>query len=218
MKTQHLALALTVMNIVLLAFLIARSPSTAEEIAPVLRGRALEIVDDRGKVRASIKVLPADPNVKMPDGSTGYPETVLLLLVTSNGRPNVKLATTEDGSALVLGGDTDPTHVQVFARGADTSLKLTNQNGQLQLISQYGISRCRESYEARHIIPDCCIFDAFFLLTFANIRRMSAAFTNMGFVKNMSHMMQHGFEKLTRLSNGFRPIDGARVAHGSDLA
>jgi hypothetical protein len=58
----------------------------------------------------------------------------LLRLVTSNGRPNVKLATTEDGSGLVLGGETNPTHVQVLARGADTSLKLTDQNGQMHLI------------------------------------------------------------------------------------
>ena len=56
MKMQRFALALTVGNILLLTFLVARSPSTADEIAPVLRGRALEIVDDSGKVRASIKV------------------------------------------------------------------------------------------------------------------------------------------------------------------
>lgn len=70
----------------------------------------------------------------MPDGSTGYPETVLLRLVNANGRPNVKLATTEDGSALGLGGESNPTYVQVLARGANTSVKLTNQNGQVQLI------------------------------------------------------------------------------------
>jgi hypothetical protein len=100
----------------------------------VLRGHALEIVDDSGKVRASIKVLPANPNARLPDGSTGYPETVLLRLVTSNGRPNVKLATTEDGSGLVLGGESNPTHVQLNARGAATSVMLTNQNGQIQRI------------------------------------------------------------------------------------
>src|SRR5215470_9973116 len=130
MKTQHLTLALTVGNLMLLGLLVARSASTTEHVAPVLRGHALEIVDDRGTVRASLKVLPADPSVKMPDGSTGYPETVLLRLVSSKGRPNVKLATTEDGSGLVLGGESNPTHVQVLARGANTSLKLTNQNGQ----------------------------------------------------------------------------------------
>jgi hypothetical protein len=134
MKTQRLLLALAVANMILLAFFLARPGSTAEQVAPVLRGRALEIVDDRGKVRASIKVLPANPSVKMPDGSTGYPETVLFRLMNSKGGPNVKLATIEDGSALVLGGESSPTHVQVLARGANTSLKLSNQNGQVQLI------------------------------------------------------------------------------------
>lgn len=57
MKIQHVTLALTVVNVMLLIFLIARAASPAEQVTQVLRGRALEIVDDRGKVRASIKVL-----------------------------------------------------------------------------------------------------------------------------------------------------------------
>jgi len=132
--THRLQLGFALLNAMVLAFLLVRPAATAETTAPVLRARALEIVDDHGNVRASIKVLPADPNVKMPDGSTGYPETVLLRLVTSEGRPNVKLAATEDGSALVLGGDSNPTHVQVLARGATTSLKLTNHDGRTHLV------------------------------------------------------------------------------------
>ena len=103
-------------------------------MAPVLRGRALEIVDDKGRVRASITVLPADPTVKMPDGTTGYPETVLLRLITSQGRPNVKLAATERGAGQVLGGESDPTYVQILAEGPTTSLKLSNGDGREQLI------------------------------------------------------------------------------------
>ena len=61
----------------LLIFLVTRAPLPADGTAPGLRGRGLEIVDDSGKVRASIKVLPANPNVTLPDGSTGYPEKVL---------------------------------------------------------------------------------------------------------------------------------------------
>ena len=134
MKIQHLALALTIVNVLLLIFLVTRAPLPADATAPVLRGHALEIVDDSGKVRASIKVLPASPDARLPDGSTGYPETVLLRLVTSNGRPNVKLATTEDGSGLALGGESNPTFVQLLARGADTSVTLTNHDGQTQRI------------------------------------------------------------------------------------
>ena len=135
MNTQRLLIALTVVNIALLTFSLARPGAAgAEGVAPVLRGRALEIVDDRGRVRASITVFPADSAVKMPDGTTGYPESVLLRLINSQGGPNVKLAATEDEAALVLGGESNPTHVQVLARGASTSLKLSNKDGQVKLI------------------------------------------------------------------------------------
>lgn len=131
MKSQRLFVALTVVNIALLAFSLARpGPASADGIAPVLRGRALEIVDDRGRVRASITVFPADPAVKMPDGSTGYPETVLLRLINSMGRPNIKIAATERGSGLVAGGESNPTYVQILAEGPSTSLKLINGDGQ----------------------------------------------------------------------------------------
>ena len=135
MKIERLLIVLTVVNAALLAFSLARPGAAgAEGVAPILRGRALEIVDDRGRVRASIAVLAADPAVKMPDGTTGYPETVLLRLRTSDGRPNVKLAATEDGAGLVLGGESDPTYVQVLARGASTSLKLSNKDGGEQIL------------------------------------------------------------------------------------
>jgi hypothetical protein len=135
MKLQRLLIALTVVNIVLLVLSLVQSRSVAAQgVAPVLRGHALEIVDDRGRVRASIRVLPADPTVKMPDGTTGYPETVLLRMITSKGGPNVKLAAKEDGAALLLGGESDPTYIQILAEGASTSLKLSNKNGREQLI------------------------------------------------------------------------------------
>ena len=135
MNTQRFLIALTVVNVASLAISLARPGAAADGAAPLLRGRALEIVDDRGRVRASITVFAADPSVKMPDGTTGYPETVLLRLINSKGGPNVKLATTEDGAGLVLGGESNPTHVQVLARGATTSLKLTNKDGQVKLIA-----------------------------------------------------------------------------------
>ena len=134
MNTQRFLIALTVVNVATLAISLARPGAAADDVAPVLRGRALQIVDDRGRVRASITVFPANPAVKLPDGTAGYPETVLLRLINSKGGPNVKLATTEDGAGLVLGGESNPTHVQVLARGATTSLKLTNKDGQVKLI------------------------------------------------------------------------------------
>jgi hypothetical protein len=73
MKTQRMLVALTVLNLGLLALLLAQiGPPEASSAAPVLRGRALEIVDERGRVRASIQVQPAGT----VDG-TPYPETVI---------------------------------------------------------------------------------------------------------------------------------------------
>jgi len=118
MKTQRLVIALTATE----PCDPDVHPASRQTVAVcggrvVLRGRALEIVDDQGHVRAMIKIFPADPTVKMPDGTTGYPETVLLRLIDSKGAPNVKIA--GDGGRLgrKLRGRVNPTHVQVLARG-----------------------------------------------------------------------------------------------------
>jgi hypothetical protein len=135
MKPQRLLIALTVVNLLLLTYsLIWRPPVLLQGSSPILRGSALEIVDDRGRVRASITVLPANPDVKMPDGTTGYPETVLLRLIDSRGRPNIKIAATEQGAVAHFGGNTDPTGISLQAQGATTSMVLTNVDGTRQLI------------------------------------------------------------------------------------
>jgi hypothetical protein len=135
MKSQRLLVVITVLNIILLALSMGQTRASATDcIVPVLRGRALEIVDERGRVRASITILPADPNFKMPDGTIGYPESVLLRLISPKGRPNVKLGASERGSGLGLGGDDDPTYVQILAEGSSTSLKLTNKDGRERLL------------------------------------------------------------------------------------
>ncbi|GAC1463113.1 MAG: hypothetical protein PVSMB1_13600 [Gemmatimonadaceae bacterium] len=60
MNLQRFLFAMTVVNFVVLTFVLARiHPVVAQDVAPVLRGRALEAVDKRGRVRASIKVQPA---------------------------------------------------------------------------------------------------------------------------------------------------------------
>ena len=135
MKAQRIAIGLTVLNLFILAYALFRASTPAPaEVVPVLRAHALEIVDENGRVRAMIRVFPASPDAKMPDGTTGYPETVLLRLIDSKGAPNVKIAATEDGSVVSLVGESNPTHVQVAARGASPSLKLVNKDGQEQLI------------------------------------------------------------------------------------
>jgi hypothetical protein len=132
MKIQRLLIALTLVNLAILIFSLALSrPAVGEGVAPILRGRALEIVDDSGRVRASIAVLPEQ--IAKADGKL-YTETVLLRLINSQGRPNIKLGASEQGAGLVLGGESNPTYVQILAEGPSTSLKMINKDGQQQLI------------------------------------------------------------------------------------
>ena len=133
MKTQQLAITLTVVNLsVLLIVLFFSLTSFKSDVVPILRAQAFELIDKNGKVRAEIKVLPAEPTLKMPDGTVGYPETVLFRLVDSGGGPNVKISATEDGAGLVLGGEAG--YVQILSRTAEPTIKLANKKGKEQLI------------------------------------------------------------------------------------
>lgn len=133
MKIQRLLIALTAVNLGLLIFLLLPhiEPALANSVAPVVRGRALEIVDDQGRVRASIKVQPAE--TFRPTGKK-YPETVILRLIDPNGRPEVKIVASEKGAGLSFVGDSDATQVLLEADGTDSSLKLTNKDGRQQLV------------------------------------------------------------------------------------
>jgi hypothetical protein len=59
---------------------------------------------------------------------------VLLRLMSPDGRPNVKLGATKLGSGLLIGGESDPTYIQVLAEGGETTVKLINQDGVERLI------------------------------------------------------------------------------------
>src|SRR6478736_9844431 len=134
MKNERLLVALTVINLGLLAYQAVRPRHVfAQENAPVLRGRALEIVDERGKVRAQLRVFPPDTKHKLPSGDP-YPETVLLRLIDPNGRPSVKLATDVRGGGLYLGGAADPTYARIGADGAEPELFLQSKDGKQRTI------------------------------------------------------------------------------------
>ena len=135
MKTERLLILLTAVNAGLLVFQVVRphlSPAATLDRQTVIRGRALEIVDDRGRIRATLSVLPEDPK-HMWKGEP-YPETVLLRLITADGRPNVKLGASRRGAGLLIGGESDPTYVQVLAEGGESSVKLIDKSGTERLI------------------------------------------------------------------------------------
>ena len=81
---------------------------------------------DSGKVRASISIMPAE---KLKDGST-YPETVLLRLITTDGRPSVKISATTDGSGMALSDGQGLSYVQVLARGDKPEINIVDKSGQ----------------------------------------------------------------------------------------
>jgi hypothetical protein len=49
--------------------------------------------------------------------------------MSPDGRPNVKLGATKSGSGLVIGGESNPTYVQVRAEGGESTVKLIDKNG-----------------------------------------------------------------------------------------
>lgn len=128
MRMQRLATVLTIVNLGLSIVLLAQAnPLSAQEPAPVLRARALQIVDDAGRVRASISVLPAGDQSQ---------ETVLLRLITERGRPSVKIGASEGTTGISLAGPTGTsnTWVTVKADGSRSSMILKNEDGSEQVI------------------------------------------------------------------------------------
>ena len=134
MMNPRFLIALTVVNLALLLFTLVQNtrPTFAQDGTPVLRGRALEIVDEQGRVRASLDVFPAGTS---PNGDS-YPETVLFRLNTELGRPSVKIGASEQASGLSFAGPTNTkdTYVILEAKGTTSSLKLRNENGQEQIV------------------------------------------------------------------------------------
>ncbi len=130
MKMQRFAIALTLVNLVLLTFLVAQNRSAeAQNAAPMLRGRGLEIVDGQNRVRASITV---EPPVTMD--SRTYPETVLLRLTDPKSGPVVKIIATEEGSSIGLSDDVDG-GVQVSStKRKGNFLKVVSREGREQII------------------------------------------------------------------------------------
>jgi hypothetical protein len=128
LRLQPVLIALTLLNLGILGVVVSReravaAPSLASD--GILRGRGLQIVDEQGRVRASITINPA---VQQSDGST-YPETVLLRMITSEGRPVVKISSSEDGAGMALLAAEGLAYMQILARGNDPKLVVVDGGG-----------------------------------------------------------------------------------------
>jgi|SRR6185295_18011727 hypothetical protein len=134
MKTERVNFVLTVISLLALASTFYRVQSAASsEALPVLRCRELYLVDEQGRTRMELKVTPPQPNLKMPDGSIGFPESVLFRLFSSTGAPYVKIGANEDGAGMVLGGN--GVYVQILSRGTNTPfVKIAAKDGREQVM------------------------------------------------------------------------------------
>ena len=134
MRIQPVVFVLTLFNVALATLSVAqvRTAAAVDDVVPVLRARALQIVDDQGRVRASIAVYPASTQASGHDAA----ETVLLRLITERGRPSVKIGASEQGAGLALVGPTGTkeTYIQMGANGTVSSLTLKNEDGRERVV------------------------------------------------------------------------------------
>lgn len=129
MKPNLFLIAITLLNAGMLAmsFMQNHRAATTPAADQILRGRGLQIVDDSGHVRASIQVLPQG---RQQDG-TMTAETVLLRLITEQGRPSVKISTSEQRSVMSLTGPTGTSHtyVQALAGSSASAVVVRSEDG-----------------------------------------------------------------------------------------
>jgi hypothetical protein len=121
MKTNRLAMALTIINFLLLIVLLVQSRAIANQTIPqVLRVRAFELVDENGQVRAQLNV-----------ESNGE---VIFRLRDQNGTIRVKLGASEEGSGRLLANNLTEPGVHILANQDGTSLTLIEASGAKQVI------------------------------------------------------------------------------------
>jgi hypothetical protein len=129
MKPNLFLIAITLLNAGMLAmsFMQNHRAATTPGADQILRGRGLQIVDDSGHVRASIQVLPQS---RQQDGTMSA-ETVLLRLITEQGRPSVKISTSEQQSGMSLAGPTGTSHtyVQALAGSSASAVVIKSEDG-----------------------------------------------------------------------------------------
>jgi hypothetical protein len=135
MRTLRSLVALTIVNLGLFSVTLAHWAWSAapEPVAPVVRARALEIVDTQGRVRASLSVLPASTSA----AGVAQAETVLLRLITERGRPSVKIAASEETSGASFTGPTGTkdSYAILEANALTSSLKLRAEDGREQVFA-----------------------------------------------------------------------------------
>jgi hypothetical protein len=122
MKNQRLTVSITAINIAILIFVLAQARSDAtQNVTPTLRARFLQLVDERGQVRAQFDV-----------ESSGE---AVFRLRDAKGAIRVKLGASEDGSGLLLLNEATEPGVHILSKGAGASVTLAGKDGQKRVIT-----------------------------------------------------------------------------------
>lgn len=117
MRYQRVAVVVSVVNVLLLVFLLAQARSSAgSDVAPVLRARAIELVDESGKVRAQLNI-----------ESNGE---AVFRLRDQKGTIRAKFGAGEDGSGISLMDDRTEATVQIKANKNGSGITLFSRDGQ----------------------------------------------------------------------------------------
>lgn len=125
MKHSRFMIGVTALNLVIL--LLTAAQVRPQQTRQVLRGHALELIDDRGQIRSRLDVDEAGE--------------VVLRLIDQNGTIRVKLGAAEHGSGLLLLDETTEPGVHLIARRSataerpnTTSITLRGTNAQPRVI------------------------------------------------------------------------------------
>ena len=116
MKLQRIVIILSIVNVLALAFVFAERRTSADEaISPKVRTRAIELVDDSGKTRATLDV-----------EKTGE---VVFRLRDEKGTIRTKFSAGQDGSGLSLMDDRTEATVQIRANRDGGGITLFDRGG-----------------------------------------------------------------------------------------
>src|SRR5688572_17994021 len=123
MKAKQLIIFLVLVNLTVLFYLVATAQTnsnSSQSVSPIIRARAIELVDGKGQSRALLNV-------------EANGETVFRLR-DAKGTIRVKLGASEDGSALLLLNDSTSPGIHALAKSDGTTMTLIDNHGRKRVI------------------------------------------------------------------------------------
>jgi hypothetical protein len=121
MKFQRIAIVLSVLNILVLVFVLSEVRSSADPaVSPIVRTRAIELIDEGGNVRAQLDV-----------EKTGE---VVFRLRDEKGTIRAKFGAGKDGSGLSMMDDRTEATVQIRANKDGGGILLFDRDGRQNVL------------------------------------------------------------------------------------